>query len=284
MLVENPGISIVAIDGGGTTGIAIWDAWQKRLFVDQIDAGRGRKVRQRVHSGFIESVKKEKELAKLPRNEDGTRGRHGRGASVERAVESEIERGVAQIVLDVVRACGPIGVLVIEDFNLAAGRGVTTAKREGLSSLRIGTRIEHQAHLEGYVNGDAWREWSEFGVSGSDRRGMHISGRNLADVALPVRLLMVERWRLEGDESYGGLWPGKGWSIRWQMPGQRIWLPGGESAVVESLKRSGMWMPGAPHGMDALEHLIACSRGFGSSVQCKPERLWSRGETNRRSG
>ena len=266
MFIEDPGMSIVAIDPGGTTGVAVWDAYGKKLYVDQIDAGRGRRAREKIHHGFIESKRRRRAVEKV-----------GKGAS-EMEVLDYIERGVVDVLCWVILAAGPHGVVICEDFILNWGtvdRPARSSGREGLSPVRIRVRLRAKMESEGYLNGDAWRTWDGFGIHGADGRGIKLSKRG-AELTYLQRLSDVERWaingQLDGEESV--IWAGGG--IKWinRLPGTRHWLSGGEKATIAWLRDNGMWMPSTPHGMDALMHLQAFSRKLGSEIRQKPERIW----------
>ena len=136
----------------------------------------------------------------------------------------------------------------------------------------------------GLLNGDAWREWDGFGALGSDKRGIKMTktSRGLGMDYLG-RLSDVERWRI-GEETAEdisrwdrGLWAGNGAKFIRQMPGQRFWLDGGEKAHVAWMKERGQWMASCPHGMDALEHMLAFARRIGADVPIRGNRIWSGG-------
>jgi hypothetical protein len=262
MFIDNPGLSVLAIDPGGTTGIAIWDAWTQKLYVDQVDAGRGRKARERVYPGVIESFERKK-------------GQKAFGKTNEMEVLSFVEAGVVTVLCDLVLAMGPLSVVICEDFVLRKDLPVRSGGREGLSPVRIGARLDERLRFLGLLNGDAWRRWSVFQSTGMDLRGVRVATGKVSGAALTfeARLRLAEKWDggLSGDSV---VWAGGGAKLIWRMPGARLWLAGGESAVVEWLKGRGMWMPGAPHGMDALMHLVAFGRKMGVEYHSKPERLW----------
>ena len=266
MFIEDPGMSIVAIDPGGTTGLAVWDPYGRKLYVDQIDAGRGRKARERIAAGFIESKRRRRAVEKV-----------GKGVS-EMAVLDYIERGVVDVLCWVILAAGPHGVVICEDFILNWGtvdRPARSGGREGLSPVRLRVRLRAKMESEGYLNGDAWRTWDGFGIHGADGRGIKLSKRG-AELDYKQRLTDVEKWVIGGciDLGDGAIWAGGG--IKWidRLPGTRHWLSGGERATVAWLRDHEMWMPGFPHGMDALMHLQAFARKLGVEIQQKPERLW----------
>jgi hypothetical protein len=273
-IVDSPGMSIVAIDPGGTTGVAVWDAWDGQLYVDQIDAGRGRRVREHVPRGVTQSTARKRAVK-------ATGGSAGAGKSSEIKVLNYIEAGVVTCLLDIVLAAGPMTAVVIEDYVLGWGDPgkVKSTKREGLSPVRIATRMDDRLERDGYLNGDVWRDWDGFGAHGADGRGVKVvKGRGV--MSFPLRLQDAVRWRL-GDPvlphvgAERALWAGGGVKWVWQMPGQRLWLPGGERAVVAWLKEHDYWMPGAPHGMDALMHMLVFARRLGAGIPANQKRIWN---------
>lgn len=264
MFVNDPGMSIVAIDPGGTTGVAVWDAWGQRLYVDQVDAGRGRRAVEHVFGGHVESPKRQMAKKKV-------------GKTNEREILSIVERGVVSVLCDLILAAGPLSIVICEDFVLYAGRpGESNGKREGLSPVRIGTRLEERAQSTGLLNGDAWRRWGVFQSTGKDLRGVRVV--DVSGVTMPYgqRLNRAVKWRLAGysGEDSTAVWAGGGVKLSFKMPGTRLFIGGDEKKTVAWLRDADMWMPGAPHGMDALEHLLALSRKMGCEIQRKPERIW----------
>lgn len=286
ILTPSPGISIIAIDPGKTTGIAIWDAWDKRLYVDHIDAGRGRKVRYRVHAGVIESPsRREAELALCDTEADRRRVRAGGGLRKGKQGNNEaisiVERGVTTVLCDLVMALGPRSFVVMEDFILGTTGGTAHGGRDGLSPVRIAHRFDERAWDLGLFSGDAWRNWQGHGWAGADVRGWRI--RDGVVPSFARRLSAVEQWRVEGigderdPEFQGSVWAGAGCRMEWQMPSARSFLRGGVSPMKEWLREREMWMAGAIHGMDALMHLAVFARKLGAEVQAKPERIWFSG-------
>lgn len=263
MFVDDPGMSIVAIDPGGTTGVAVWDAWTKKLHVDQVDAGRGRRAVEHVFGGVIESPRRAVAKQKA-------------GKTNEREILSVVEKGVTSVLCDLVLAAGPTTVVICEDFVLRADMPVRSGKREGLSPVRIATRLEERMDSSGYLNGDAWRRWGVFQSSGRDGRGVKV--RDLSGVSMPYtqRLARAEKWRLAGyyGEDSIVVWGGGGVKLIWKMPSTRLFVGGDEKKTIAWMRDAGLWMPGAPHGMDALQHLLAFSRRMGCTIQQKPERIW----------
>ena len=287
-LVASPGVSMIAIDAGETTGIAIWDAWDKKLYVDHLDAGRGRKVRYRVHAGVVESShRRDVEVAlaqgdaALTRRVKAGRGL-GQGRSGVLETQCMVERGVTTVLADLIMALGPRSFVILEDFILGATGGGTSGKRAGLSSPRITNRLDQVMWDRGIVSGDAWRVWQGHGWGGMDKRGWSIAGGEVPNVRL--RLSAVERWRLEGEDDHigtdmehgGRAWGGAGVKVVWRMPSQRTFL-GTVAKMDDWLQRHGLWMPGMRHGMDALEHVAVYARELGAEIQEKPERLWEPG-------
>lgn len=287
VLVPSPGVSIIGIDAGTTTGIAIWDAWDKRLYVDHIDAGRGKKVRYRVHAGVVESsTRRDVELALARTAEQRARVNGGRGLGAGRPgvieVQSMVERGVTTVLCDLIMAMGPKTIVVMEDFILGATGGGTSGKRDGLSSPRLTNRLDQRMWDIGLVSGDAWRVWQGHGWGGIDKRGWMVKDGVVPDLRL--RLTAVERWRLEGvddhidtDMTHGGrVWAGPGVKVVWQMPAGRTFLTN-VAAMKQWLRDHDMWMASAEHGMDALMHVCVMARKVGAEIQAKPERLWFSG-------
>lgn len=283
ILVDHPGISIVAVDPGGTTGIAIWDAWDQKLYVDQIDVSRGRRVRQRVWPGVIESARRRKNERGIAatwgiRDQQVQAGRGLKaGKAGERAVLDACEREVAHLLVDICAAAGPKTYVVMEDFILGAHQGGASGKREGLSPVRIAARFEHEADMLGLWTGDLWRQWTGHGWAGADLRGWRVEDGEVP--GLRGRLRQWRAWRdggdpLNGDEREGVVWGGGGCRYVTQLGAERCYLKGGEAAMKEMIRGRGMWMPGAPHGMDALMHMMAFGRKIGADIQADPERLW----------
>lgn len=290
--IDNPGMSIIAFDPGGTTGVAVWDAFEQQLFIDQIDAGRGRKVRLHVWPKKVESPRRERTKRAIT----GAGGDAGPGRGVENEMEilDQTEAGVAQVMIDLTLACGPRTIIVVEDFILGHGGAtvIRSGAREGVSPIRIRTRFRQKCEDMGILNGDAWRNWDGFGATGSDARGIKVV-RSATQLPMNYleRLTDAERYRL-GDpaEDVGtaerGLWAGTG--AKWvnQMPGSRFLFPRpgkgeAEKAMREWLKEEprNQWMASAPHGMDALMHLHVMARRLGSNVHGRGNRIWVGGET-----
>jgi hypothetical protein len=133
--IDNPGLSIVAFDPGGTTGVAVWDAYTQELFVDQIDAGRGRKTRLTVWPNKVESPRRERVLREARKG--GVDVGLGHGIETEMEIMHRTEAGVVQVMLDLVMAAGPRTVVVTEDYVIGHGDpdAVKSSKREGLSPV-----------------------------------------------------------------------------------------------------------------------------------------------------
>lgn len=302
VLVPTPGISILAIDPGKTTGIAIWDAWCRKLYVDHIDAGRGRKVRHRVQAGVIESAsRRAAELALCETKEDINRVRTGNGLRKGKQGSNEtisiVERGVVTILCDLVMALGPRTVVVMEDFVLGATGGGAYGGRDGLSPVRIAHRFDERAWDMGLFSGDAWRNWVGHGWAGADRRGWKVEQGIVPEYR--KRLADVELWRLYGrgdafDEGFegGAVWNGAGAHMEWQMPSSRSFLKGGVAPMKDWLRKERvdergsytMWIQALPHGMDALMHACVFSRKISAEILEKPERLYIRSERKRNEG
>jgi hypothetical protein len=281
-LVVSPGISILGIDAGGTTGFALWDAWDQKLYVDHIDAGRGRRVRHRVMAGIVESPHRrdvEKLLSLQSGGEvSGNRVKAGRGLGKGRKGDLEticlVEHGVVTLLVDIVMAMGPKSIVVLEDFVLGSTGGGTSGARAGLSSPRITHRFWDRAWERGLTSGDAWREYTGHGWGGADSRGWTVHGEV---PSFPDRLTAVERWRLEGrTEDEGVVWGGVGAKVVWQMPSERSFLSN-VKAMDQWLRDRGMWIASRRHGMDALQHVVVMARKLGAEIQAEPERLWESG-------
>lgn len=283
-LVVDPGVSILAVDAGGTTGIALWDAWDKKLYVDHIDAGRGRKVRHRVHAGIVQSPHR-RDVERLLAKQTGVSDKRvmaGRGLGQGRIGDLEslclVEHGVVTILVDIAMAMGPRSIIVLEDFVLGATGGGGSGARAGLSSPRITHKFWDRSWEKGVHSGDAWRNWQGHGWGGSDGRGWNVQG----EVPLfEQRLTAVERWRLEGrydafdpdlpDDAC--VWGGIGAKVVWQMPAQRTFLKNVKQ-MDDWMREHGYWKPGLRHGMDALQHVLVLCRKLGAEIQAEPERLW----------
>jgi hypothetical protein len=285
-LVVSPGISIIGIDAGGTTGIAIWDAWDQKLYVDHIDAGRGRKVRYRVWPGVVESSsRRDVELLLAKDESERRRIRAGMGREQGRRGELEVitmvERGVVTVLEDLIRAMGPRTIVVLEDFVLGATGGVSGA-RGGLSSPRITHKLDDRMWQQGLVSGDAWRIWQGHGWAGADLRGWVI--RDGVVPPLRHRLTAVEEWRLQGKYNWddpnlpedAAAWQGVGCKVAWQMPSNRTFFKTVKQ-MQDWLRTHEMWVPSAPHAMDALMHVCVMARKLGAEVLAKPERFWESG-------
>lgn len=283
--VDKPGLSLIAFDPGGTTGVAIWDAFSEQLFVDQIDSGRGRKVRTHVWPNKVQSPRREREKRKM--KEEGESFDAGYGVEKEYELIHRIEAGVAQVMVDLTMACGPRTIIVMEDFILGYGDAskAGSSKREGLSPVRLQCRYRQKMEDIGILNGDAWRAWDGFGATGSDARGIKVVRSSLGEpMDYLQRLSDVERWRLgepgtDVSEIERGLWAGTGAKYVQQMPGQRMFIPGGKAANYAWLREQGQWMTSCPHGMDALLHLHVMARRIGCGVHGRGKRIWVGGET-----
>lgn len=287
-LVPDPGISIIGIDGGGTTGIAIWDAWDKKLYVDHIDAGRGRKVRHRVHAGVVESPHR-RDVERLLAKDVGVtdaRVMAGRGLGQGRIGQLEtlcmVEHGVVTLLVDLVMAMGPKSIVILEDFVLGSTGGGSSGSRAGLSSPRITHKFWDRAWEKGVVSGDAWRNWQGHGWAGVDARGWNVSNGVVPSFA--DRLTAVERWRLEGlydawdpnlpEDSVA--WGGVGAKVCWQMPAQRTFLKNVKE-MDDWMRTHGYWIASRRHGMDALQHVLVMTRKLGAEIHAKPDLLWRSG-------
>jgi len=292
VLVENPGLSIVAFDPGGTTGVAVYDACTGRVFCDQIDAGLGVISKGKVHSGFTESREREETVRVLYGR--GWWDKRGHGAAGEAAVVAETEDRATQVMVDVCTATGPNTVIIMEDFILGwgdAGRAKSSG-REGLSPVRLGARFHCMAAAAGLFNGDAWREWEGFGATGEDGRGLHVKWKYGMPLTWKQRYMDVQRWRLgietpmfyKPGEAPGphehrfvddrGIWSGGGARLLWKMPGSRMFVGGSETKTKEWLKDRDLYMPGRPHGVDAMMHLMAFARKAGMGIHGGMDKIW----------
>lgn len=283
------GLSLIGIDPGKTTGLAVWDAWDKRWYVDQLDAGRGRKVRLKVHGGFIESAALIDGADELGlRLATGYQLVRGGGIKKKLAIDAIVERTVVQTLLDVILAVGPRCIVVCEDFVLghAGGRGLTAVEigRDGLSPVRINARLEALMEAGGFYNGDAWRTFTGHWWTGGDDRGVSIlnndacTGKPISGVPeFRKRLTRVEQWRL-GEvvtkRGYGAVWGGGGVQFETRLPSQRLWM--GDSKTQEQwMKDEQVWMQGRPHGMVALQHAHAVGRTIGLDDLGDLDRIWA---------
>lgn len=266
-LVEHPGLSIVCIDPGGTTGVAVWDAWTKTLHTDAIDAGMGRKGRAWTHGGTELSPARraaERELG-IPWNK-GINNVH---------VAHAIEKGVCRVLSVLVRALGPIGLVVQEDFVLWVGSKKQSGKREGLAPVRINTLLDSMLEDDGVFNGDAWRLWGGGWWTGSDARGVKVQG----DGSIPplaVRMACVKAWLEAGGELGGGsgqrkpaIWRGSGWKHLYSMPSTMAAAPDDEW-----MRANGMWTHGLKDANQAMRHLIVHSRKLGVEIKGPRNTIW----------
>jgi len=243
-------------------------------------------VRYKVHGGWVESASRRAAEIDWVRRKEGEAGvrrvRAGGGVFGGKQgymeINSVIERGVVRVLCDLLLACGPRTLVVVEDFVLGTtggggpgGRG----NRDGLSPVRIASRFDQVLWDEGFITGDAWRVWQGHPWTGADDRGWKV-----VDGLVPgfkKRLTAAERWRLGELGEFGGgdaVWGGMGVSVVWQMASARSWFPAGVRAMDDWLRENGMWKPGRRHGMDALEHLCVVARRMGAEVREKPESIW----------
>ena len=301
MLVERSGMSILAIDPGGTTGVALYDCWDDKLYVDQLDAGRGRIAKAHIWPGVVESwVKRkvEKHLEAVdvlgPAYGDLSRGEakkatsrvnaglgRGKGRKGEQEVYYEVERGVVTLLENLALAMGPSGIVVVEDFILGWGdpSKVSSSAREGLAPVRIANRLEDRFHQHGLWNGDAWRVWQGHAWRGKDSRGWSVGNGEVP--ALYDRIRSVMLWREKGvnvswskDDPTEGLWGGGGHKLIMNLPSQRYWLGGGLPKHRDWLKSRNQYMAKYPHGMDALLHLHSVARRIGLDIRHEPNKIY----------
>jgi hypothetical protein len=285
----------LAIDPGGTTGIALWDAWDQQLYLDQLDAGAGVVAQEWVWAGKVPSWARRKAEVKLEIEDimaglDGSvskvnagRGRR-KGIAGERAVIHDLERGVTNLIELLMLAMGPHGFVVVEDFILGWGdpKAVGGSNREGLSPVRIGARLDDRMEMHGLKNGDAWRTWPGHNWRGVDDRGWTVGGAGVPVLYDRIRAAM--HWSMTGrviplpgvdSSATDGVWGGKGHKMVWQMPNERLWLPKGKPACVERLKDCGLYIASRPHAMDALMHMVVLCRKIGVEIKGEPKRVWS---------
>lgn len=297
-MLRTPGTSILAIDPGGTTGIALWDAWDGKLYVDHIDAGGGYFAREWVWHGRVESWARRNaevklELEDLMAGAGGSvnrvkagRGR-GKGVQGELAVIDELETGCMNLIEAIILAAGPKTILVWEDFVLGWGEAsrVKSTSRDSIAPVRLQARLADRLRLHGLINGDAWRTWSGHGWRGADARGWQVTGEV---PEFGSRLRGALYWLVNGKSlRVGGLedeaiWGGTGVKVVYQMPHERLWLQGGVERHYQWLKERGLYdAKRAPHGADATLHLQQVARKIGVSVPGGPNRIWLRGGMGR---
>jgi len=294
LLVERPNLSIVAIDPGSTTGVAVYDGATGAVFVEQLDFGTGVRMKDKVHGGFTESVNR----AFVINNLYGRSWweRRGHGAKGEANVINELESMAVTILLDIVLACGPNTVIVMEDFILGYGDAsrAKSSARAGLSPVRMQSRFHDRASENGYFNGDAWRDWEGFGATGVDGRGLTVKWKNGVAPGYKDRLADVQKWRLGGGtwggawedpgDGGGGIWRGGGARYLLQMPGKRLFVGGDERKTADWLRAAGLWKPGFVHAMDAMMHLMSLAVSFGWAIQGPWERIYAMGRKSDRKG
>jgi hypothetical protein len=284
------GISLVGIDPGKTTGLAVWDAWDQRWYVDQLDAGRGRKVRIKVHGGFVESSAMIDGADELGlRLASGIQVVRGGGNKTKLAIDAVVERTVVQTLIDVLLAVGPRTIVVLEDFVIghAGGEGLQAVQigRDGLSPVRLNARLMQKADDMGLWQGDAWRVFDCGWWTGGDGRGVHVlthdavTGNPLGGVPdFRRRLTRVEQWRLGevvAQRGAGAVWGGSGPQLEIRLPSQRVWMAGGAKAQEAAMRDMEVWTAGLPHAMVAMQHAHAVGREIGSADLAKGERIWN---------
>lgn len=299
MLVERTGVPMLAVDPGGTTGIALWDPWDQQLYVDQLDAGVGRFAQHWAWPGKVESwarrhAEVKLELEDISKGVGGSVTRvkagmgRGKGLRGEVEVMHTVERGVVNMLETLMLAMGPQGFVIVEDFVLGHGnpKNVRTSERGLLAPVRLHARIDDRFHLHGLSTGDAWRTWSGHAWRGADKRGWHVGG---AVPPLWERMRAVMYWYQTGknlatarylgedvaaEEVVGSVWAGGGHKLVTPMPVERLWLGGKRDLCERYLRERGMWRVGMPHGMDALMHLMAVMRKIGVEILCEPRKIW----------
>lgn len=294
MLLERTGTSILAVDPGGTTGIALWDAWDQQLYVDQIDAGAGYYAHEWVWPGKVESWARRNAEVKLELEDmmagiagsvnrvRAGRGR-GKGAVGELAVIDEVETGCMNLIECILLATGPQAFVVWEDFILGWGdeTRVKSTARDSVSPIRFQARLADRTRLHGLKNGDAWRTWTGHGWRGADKRGWQVGAAGVPTFQQRLRAVMY--WfstgkvlRVPGLPEDEAVWGGGGDKFVYQMPGSRLWLPGGLPRHVEWLKARGQLLPNRPHGADALLHLHSLGHKMGLDIKSEPKLIWER--------
>lgn len=266
------GVSILAIDPGGTTGVCVYDAWDQKTYVDQLDAGHGRKSKYKVHGGVVESGHRE-DVKKYLTSKYGVQTKPS-GAETEAEIADVCERGVCNTLLNIAIALGPKSIIVIEDFVLGHGQDANlSAGRKTLAPVRIASRLEQVLWDNGVLNGDAWRIWQDHGWGGRDMRGWSIDEAKIPDFR--NRLTKVEKWRLSSQEEQEGIaWSGEGSRFFRQMPSVRCFVKGGIRNTEKWLRENNFWVKGLPHGMDALMHAMVVARKIGATVPELPERIF----------
>lgn len=270
MAIVDIGISIVALDPGVTTGLAVWDGMQQKLWWDQVP------------------------INLVTRGTRWARGRQGNGKPSAKNRDHkwtmDQEMGFGMHIAEVCTALGPLGVLVIEDFILGWGhgeRGVVSSKREGLSPVRVTQSVLSVCALQGIFNGDAWRRFRELDMGGQDKRGVIVGkqwqgfgtkaerrlglGRELGE-----RVLAVRRWQDEqGGEvqtsEAGVLWNDGGWVYEISPVSNNGKAANGRRQ--EQMKRAGLWVAGKPHACDALSHLWFVAQRLGIQLPSRHESL-----------
>ena len=241
MIIDTPRKCIVAVDPGGTTGVAAYDGWSERLVWDQLDCGHG--------SGDL-----------------STRDKKSRKTAAAHAYDyvAAMEYAAVTAIVNLIIAMGPYGTLVIEDFVLLVGGQGVSGKREGLSPVRVTARLLDRCEALGVFNGDVWRRWQWLGITGMDKRGTIVTPVGKKRAELPLE----QRYAAVGDMSGEGAWHGGGWDLEMQMPSEAKGY-----ANDERMKRWGFWVPGKPHATDALRHWVKYERSMERIPVGKPERI-----------
>lgn len=245
------GMSVLAIDPGKTTGVALWDAWDQCWYVDQLDVKRARLTRLKVQSGVIDgSVVVGAEDQNEFRNATGVEWKASSRRQKDLALDDILERMTTQNICDLIMAAGPRCIVVVEDFLIGTGagdgmRGIEFG-RDGLSPVRMIARIRAMVEYVGLLNGDAWRNFDCGWWTGGDNRGVSVvnndpvGGGRLAGVPrFTSRLTRVERWRLGevvSKRGYEAVWAGRGVQMIMRTPAQRVWMPGGLSAQKDYMR------------------------------------------------
>jgi hypothetical protein len=186
---------------------------------------------------------------------------------------------------DLALAMGPNGFVVCEDFILGHGDPgrVGSSGRDGLSPVRLGSRLEDRFYTHGLWNGDAWRQWQGHGWRGVDDRGWTIESRDVPSFYDRARSVAV--WREHGKNllwpgcSTGSVWGGGGHKLLFNYPAGRYWLKAEGSSGLpkthkEWLDRRRQWVKAQPHGMDALLHLHSVARRIGVDIKGEPKRIY----------
>lgn len=246
-ILEMPGVSVLGVDPGGTTGWAAYDGWTGRLFYDQW-------------------IGKEPQDTNLTYKKVPTKVRYSE------MIDREIM--VSRRLLELVWCLGPRTVIAWEDFVLGhndGGKG-GYGGREGLSPVRIYVSFMTLADEYGLWDGEMWLQ-RPAGIGGIDPRGFVVD-----DVGADYwggGQGLDWRWRVRGRMPAQGV-AGLGRSsvvpaIEMQMPSCKA------VATDERLKAWGLWVPSGAgshaHACDGMRHLVYRARELGLRIKAEPERF-----------